>query len=651
MTTSGLGLRQRLRHIVRVAAPVSALLFGALLCLYYGREGFMPIDQSIVYDGAYRLLCGQVPMRDFLTPTGIAAMLFQAAFFRLFGVNWFAYCLHAAVFNGLFAALAYAFLRQFRLPRPFAWLFAMLSAVVMYVPSGTPLMEQDAFLFILLACVLTLAGARAAGGAPWLWAGAGLCLLVALLCKQNPALFGFPLVLWILWTGTRTRRRVGLLWLLVGLAGGTAAITLTAVSLGVDWTWARLLLWELPGQIGHERLALLRIADPDQNWERSTFDKIRWAGLPLVVATTQALAWLWLASQLAWIFATPARSAVWRITRALLAPLAVLAVLALYLLLNDQGAWATHLPTAVRWLVPALTLLLFGWPGSLAAVLVGLALLGRERCGQLLRDLRGETAVVGAMQGLMFACATFFSLTLNEECNGVPYYFVAMGLAFEAIRRVHRRHALHASPSGWHQRSLLPVAAALVLALAVADGARFHLEVNVTRTVNDKQVAASRTTTPGGDVAPALRFMRFHVADVHQQMVGPMDAGDYQRVIDFLHAHDGNFFLFGDSAILYSLTGRPSVSPALWLHSGLTYPGAGTPGHATFEAWLLRRVDEERCRYVVLEGKGTLFGLTLTDLPSLRQLVERRERSRFALGAFTAIELAPPPDTRVASRR
>ena len=109
-------------------------------------------------------------------------------------------------------------------------------------------------------------------------------------------------------------------------------------------------------------------------------------------------------------------------------------MLALYPLLNNQGAWAVHIPVAARWLVPALTLLLFGWPGSLVAVVVGLALFGRERCGHILRELREQTALVGMMQALMFACVTFFSLTLNEECNGVPYYFVAMGLASETLR-------------------------------------------------------------------------------------------------------------------------------------------------------------------------------------------------------------------------
>jgi len=646
----------RREHLPRgwlAVAPLSLFLFGALLCLYYGRDGFMPIDQSIIYDGAWRVLGGQVPLRDFLTPTGIVPILVQAGFFLLFGVNWFAYCLHAAVFNGVFAILAFAFLRQWGLGRGPAWVFAMLSAVVMYVPSGTPLMEQDAFFFVLLACVAAGAGVRAQRCA-LLFLAAGTFLVVALFCKQNPALFGFPLVLWIVWTRARERRRAYLLWILAGVACGATAFMAVAMGLGIDWTWARLLLWELPGQIGRERLALLHIADPYQNWERSTLDKIRWGGLPLVVATTQTLAWLWLAAQIIHDLTKPARSAANRITRALALSLGALFVLALYPLLNNQGAWAVHIPVAARWLVPALTLLLFGWPGSLVAVVVGLALFGRERCGHILRELREQTALVGMMQALMFACVTFFSLTLNEECNGVPYYFVAMGLASETLRRVGQRCApLPLVRDPWRYR-LLPAAAAAVVVLAVVDSVRFHREVNLARIVNDDQKKVPRTSSTGGVVSPELSFMRFHIADVHQQMVGRMDAGDYRRVIEFFHAHRGNFFLFGDSTILYSLTGRRSSTPALWFHSGLVFPQRDSPNFQLFESWLTRRIDEDRCAYVVLEGRETLFGLTPSDFPALRHLIDTRGRARYALGAFTVIELGGPtspahPASRVAS--
>ena len=90
------------RRIGALPAILFLFVWGGLLCLSTGRVGFMPLDQSIVFDGAWRLLSGQVPFRDFTTPDSLTPILLQVLFFKFLGVNWFAYCLHAAVFNGLF---------------------------------------------------------------------------------------------------------------------------------------------------------------------------------------------------------------------------------------------------------------------------------------------------------------------------------------------------------------------------------------------------------------------------------------------------------------------------------------------------------------------------------------------------------------------
>jgi hypothetical protein len=71
----------------------------------------LPLDQSIVFDGGWRMLNGQMPFRDFTTPAAIVPSAMQVPFFALFGVTWFALCLHAAVVNGLFCVAVYAFLR------------------------------------------------------------------------------------------------------------------------------------------------------------------------------------------------------------------------------------------------------------------------------------------------------------------------------------------------------------------------------------------------------------------------------------------------------------------------------------------------------------------------------------------------------------
>ena len=160
----------------RALLPVLLLLlfgFGFAVGLHYARLGFHPLDGSIVFDGAWRILSGQVPLRDFDTPDSIVPSLLQAFAFRAFGVNWFVYCAHAAVINGLFCVVVFLLLRALAAGPWLATGYALLSGLVLYPPFGVPFREQHAFFFTAL-------GLLAAVGAPrvrpaWLSGSSWLC--------------------------------------------------------------------------------------------------------------------------------------------------------------------------------------------------------------------------------------------------------------------------------------------------------------------------------------------------------------------------------------------------------------------------------------------------------------------------------------------
>lgn len=62
----------------------------AMICLIFfvgfifvfksGERGFFAFDQSIVFDGGYRLTWGEVPYKDFLIPFGPVVFYLQAFF-------------------------------------------------------------------------------------------------------------------------------------------------------------------------------------------------------------------------------------------------------------------------------------------------------------------------------------------------------------------------------------------------------------------------------------------------------------------------------------------------------------------------------------------------------------------------------------------
>jgi hypothetical protein len=223
---------------------VAALIaLGVGVNLHYVGGGFMPLDQSVIFDGGWRILSGQIPYRDYTPRTGLVPSLFQAGFFAVFGATWFAYCLHAAVFNGLFCVLAYVLLRILAVTKGWAFVWAALSAVVFYPPSGTPYMENHAFFFVL--CLLVaLVGVRdvsSHGLRRIAWTVVPLGWLLVFLSRQNVAAFAIPSIVIAGVYSVRRPAELGVVvrWMTLGaalcLAGLVAIVIGLDIGFGVLW--------------------------------------------------------------------------------------------------------------------------------------------------------------------------------------------------------------------------------------------------------------------------------------------------------------------------------------------------------------------------------------------------------------------------------
>lgn len=240
------------------ALGIGAAGFGLLLSLHYGRVGFMPLDQSIVFDGGWRVLSGQVPFRDFTTPSGVIPILLQALFFKLLGVSWLSYCLHAALANGLYCAAVYGILRLLGGGRRLSVGYGGLSGIVFYPPFGVPYLDQHAFFFGAVAVLLAVAAARVRSlrVQTLCLAGLPLTLLLAYLSKQIPAVFFLPLLALPPWLLPGQRRRT----VLVLGASAATAVGVTTLLAGLWQVEARQVLESfvlLPGAAGEARLKSL----------------------------------------------------------------------------------------------------------------------------------------------------------------------------------------------------------------------------------------------------------------------------------------------------------------------------------------------------------------------------------------------------------
>ena len=70
-------------------------LFSFFINFYYSNIGVYPIDTFLHYDAAYRILNGEFPVKDYWISMGFLVDIIQSIFFKILGINWFAYQLHS----------------------------------------------------------------------------------------------------------------------------------------------------------------------------------------------------------------------------------------------------------------------------------------------------------------------------------------------------------------------------------------------------------------------------------------------------------------------------------------------------------------------------------------------------------------------------
>jgi len=526
----------------------------------------MPLDHCAVFDGAWRLLTGQVPFRDFSMPNSLVPIALQVPFFKVLGVNWFSYCLHAALFNGIFCLLVFVFLKWLGGSSWLSFFYAFLSGLVFYPPYGLPSHDQHAFFFVFLALVIAFFPSRtsslaAKAGA---WFLVPVILAAAFFSKQIPTVFAVPVVFLVMLATTK-KRQLKIMAAAVGTSAAVVAAGFFAVLriFHIDLAQVVLSLWTYPSQMGGERLRFFSANYP-----------------------------------------------VWKFMRGAFYPL-------------------TREPFS-------LTLLSYGLIYLSAVVVVALTLVRSFRRAADGGTVKARATLwpIGLSLGLLGICNGFIFFTLNQGENGLPYLFAALGLAHIGVL------GLFPPREGMKRAVGLKGAVSLLfIVVAVTDGVAFNNRVNRTRIVHDLKLQ-DRPVAAAADVPEELRFIRF---------VTPPDcqysAADLKRTAEFLKAEKATFFLLGDTSILYALAHRPSTSPVLWFHPGLTIPAVDSEDFLLFEEHLLEHLRKYKVKYVVLEGQKTWFGLALWNFKKLSSLIRPDSPKNRNFGGFRVlrIDLAEEP--------
>ena len=234
-------------------------LGGLTFELAYGTRGFMPLDHSIVFDGGWRILSGQIPFREFGMPSASAPSFIQAVFFWIGGVNWASYIAHAAVFNGLFCMLVFGLLARLGLPLKCATLYGIGSGALLFAPVGVPFPEQHAFFFSTLGLWLFLVArtCKTPRRAYLALAMVPTAMALGFFSKQFPSGLAPLIVLALLAAPSARPKREAVL----GLIGGVLVMAILAmaylVGFDVQASAVKYAMFELPMEVADLRMSFL----------------------------------------------------------------------------------------------------------------------------------------------------------------------------------------------------------------------------------------------------------------------------------------------------------------------------------------------------------------------------------------------------------
>ncbi len=132
-------------------AIIFLALFSILFNQFYGYIGILPIDSFLIFNSGFDLLNGYYPFKDYWTIKEPFIDLIQAIFFKLFGVSWFSYVLHASIFNCLVTITTFLIFKKYQLSNNLSFFYSICVAILTYPTAGTPFSDHHTLILCLLS--------------------------------------------------------------------------------------------------------------------------------------------------------------------------------------------------------------------------------------------------------------------------------------------------------------------------------------------------------------------------------------------------------------------------------------------------------------------------------------------------------------------
>ena len=161
---------------------------------YYAYTGVLPVDSFSTFNAGYDVLNGAIPFKDYWILKGITLDFIQAGFFKIFGISWFSYSIHASTFNSIFALATFFTLRKFDLEIKYSFFYSVLASILMYPTYGTPFTDHSTAIFCILAVYSLCIAIKFEQKIYWFYIP--ILIFLAFFTKQTPTgYFGILIIL------------------------------------------------------------------------------------------------------------------------------------------------------------------------------------------------------------------------------------------------------------------------------------------------------------------------------------------------------------------------------------------------------------------------------------------------------------------------